>query len=74
MPAHSAPKPGWLLVMPDGHPYTWHARSNYPHPHDVWKWLEPDPGKCAALVARGWTVRAGSASELITPVPARVSA
>lgn len=72
----SAPQlPGWLIVMPDGHIYSWHAHTSDCAAAEVaMNWFEPDSTRRAGLIKNGWTVRAGAATELITPRPARASA
>jgi hypothetical protein len=67
--------PGWLIVMPDGHTHSWHAHtSDCPDADAAMAWFESNPARQADLTSRGWTVRTGPATELITPVPARASA
>jgi hypothetical protein len=76
MSSHLPPNPGWLLVMPGGHPYAWYAHSDYPTSQSVLERFEPKPDRRAVLINRGWTVRAGAATELIPLVThgTRVSA
>jgi uncharacterized protein len=67
--------PGWLIVMPDGHIHSWHVHnSDCPDAEAAMAWFAPHPAREADLIRRGWAVRAGAATELITPVPARASA
>lgn len=65
MSTTSAPRSGWLVVMPDGLRYTWYARSMYASAKAAWAVFEPDAAKRAALRAQGWTVKAGDAVELL---------
>lgn len=65
--------PGWLIMMPGGHPHSWCARtSTCPDPAAALCWLQPDPARRAALIAAGWSVRAGAGGELHRPVMAGV--
>lgn len=76
MSTHPTPNSGWLLLMPDGHPYAWYAAGAYPTADSVWQQFEPKTTKRALLVSAGWTVAAGDATSLIQPVlqPHRASA
>lgn len=68
MSTHLAPNSGWLLRMPDGHPYAWYRAGEYPTVDSVWEQFEPIATKRALLLGSGWTVAAGDAISLIRPV------
>lgn len=68
MSIHPALTSGWLLVMPDGHPYAWYGAGQYPTVDSVWEQFEPTATKRALLLGAGWTVAAGDATSLIRPV------
>lgn len=65
MSTSTAPRSGWLIVMPGGHRYTWYARSRFATKAAAWKVFAPDTAKRNALITQGWTVVAGDAVELI---------
>lgn len=67
MSTSSAPRSGWLVVMPDGLRYTWYSRSRHATAAAAWTVFEPDAAKRTALRASGWTVKAGDAVELLQP-------
>lgn len=68
MSTHPALTSGWLLVMPDGHPYAWYGVGEYPTVDSAWEQFEPTAAKRALLLGAGWTVAAGDATSLIRPV------
>lgn len=76
MSTHCALSLGWLLIMPDGHPYAWHSATECLTADSAWERFEPKAAERAVLRGGGWTVVAGDATSLIRPVlqPQRVSA
>lgn len=63
--------PGWLLILPTGHPHSWHRhiQSTCDSEQSAWRALEPRAASRQAKKADGWSVCEGPATRIIGQSP-----
>jgi hypothetical protein len=66
VPADASSDMGWLVIDPEGHPYSWHSLAVAPDEVAAWTQHEPNTALHQQLRAAGWHIRPGKGLELIT--------
>lgn len=58
--------PGWIVAMPDGHPYLWYQQGlkGCTDSATALALFEADPQARSVLVSQGWSARPGSPADL----------